>query len=94
MISPTPTGVRLTIQVKPRASKPGISSSASGAIVVRVSAPPVDGAANEEVIALFSKALGVPRRAVTVAVGERSTRKQIDISGRTRADVERLLGAS
>ena len=91
MISSTPTGVRLSIQVKPRASKPGIAGIVNGAIVVRVSAPPVEGAANAEVVALFARALGVPKRAVSVAVGERSTRKQIDVEGRSPADVERLL---
>ena len=85
---------RIAVHVQPRAKRTEVVGTHGAAVKIRLAAPPVDGAANEEVIALFSKALGVPRRAVTVAVGERSTRKQIDISGRTRADVERLLGAS
>lgn len=92
-MSPTPTGVRLTIQVKPRASKPGIAGVVNGMLVVRVGAPPVDGAANAEVIAVLARALDVPRRAISVAVGERSTRKQVDVTGRTKADVERLLAS-
>ena len=51
------------------------------------------GAANAEVVALLAKALDVPRRSVRVAVGERSTRKQVDVTGRTKAEVETLLAA-
>ena len=56
--------------------------------LVRLQAPPVDGAANAALIALLAKLLGVSRRAVTIVAGERSREKRVHIAG-IAADVAR-----
>ena len=51
------------------------------ALLVRLAAAPVDGAANAELIAVLAEAFGVPRRAVTLVAGERSRLKRVRITG-------------
>ena len=55
--------------------------SATTRCVVRVAAPPVDGAANDALIAFLADALHVPRRAVRIVSGERSRQKRVAIAG-------------
>lgn len=54
-----------------------------GALLVRLNAAPVDGAANAELIAVLSDVLDVPKRAVSIVSGERSRRKRVHIEGLT-----------
>ena len=56
-----------------------------GALVVRLAAPPVDGAANTALTEFLSEALGVPRRAVSIVSGERGRRKRVAVAGVTAA---------
>ena len=90
MITSTTDGVELTVRVIPRARHTEISGERDGALVVRVAAPPVDGAANEALIAFFSAALRVPRRAIEIVSGERGRTKRIAIAGVTVEAVRRL----
>ena len=90
MIAATPTGVTIDVRVIPRASKPGIAGVRGGALLVRLSAPPVEGAANEELIELLSRAFAVPRRAVTIVSGERNRSKRVAVQGVT-VDVARTI---
>ena len=71
----------LTVKVVPRASKPGIAVEADGSLKVRLQSPPVDGAANAELIAVLAHACGVPRRAVTITGGTTSRIKRVKIEG-------------
>jgi uncharacterized protein YggU (UPF0235/DUF167 family) len=48
---------------------------------VRLAAPPVEGAANEALVAFVASWLSVPRRAVRIVSGERSRRKRLSVSG-------------
>jgi len=73
--------VILTIRVAPRASKPGIAVEADGTLKVRLHSPPVDGAANDELIEQLAEAFGVPRRAVTIAGGAHARTKRVQIDG-------------
>lgn len=59
---------------------------------VRVAAPPADGAANEAVIALIAKALGAPRRAVSLGSGASARIKRLDLDGVTQADLVAAFG--
>ena len=61
-----------------------------GALVVRVSAPPVEGAANEAVIEAVARALGVPRAAVTIERGHRGRRKVLSAPAGARRVLETL----
>ena len=74
---------RLTFKVcvVPRASRSEIVGEHNGALRVRISAAPVDGAANEELIRLLARALKVPRNAVAVIGGQTSRLKSIAVSG-------------
>jgi hypothetical protein len=74
-------GVRFAVHVQPRAKKPGIDGTHGDALRVRVQAPPVDGAANDDVIAVIADALGVPRRAVHIAAGHSGRQKLVDVDG-------------
>jgi uncharacterized protein (TIGR00251 family) len=86
------TGVRFAVHVQPRARKPGIDGTHGDALRVRVQAPPVDGAANDAVVALIAGVLGVPSRAVRIAAGETGRQKLVDVDGiDAAAAVARLL---
>jgi uncharacterized protein len=79
------------VRVIPRAKKTEISGERDGALVVRVAAPPVEGAANEALVGFFARALGVPRRAVRILSGERGRTKRVAIDGVSEDDVRALL---
>jgi len=67
----------LRLRIQPRASREGIDGVHDGRLRVRVSSPPVDGAANESLIRILAHALGVPRRAVTLVRGEKNRDKEV-----------------
>ena len=73
--------VRFSVRVSPRASKVAIGGVHGGALKVKVTAPPVDGAANAAVIAAIAKRLGVPKRAVQIVSGESSRDKRLEVRG-------------
>ena len=74
-------GVLLTVRVIPRAKRSGIDGMRGDAILVRLQAPPADGAANEELIDVLAAALAVPRSGVTIVSGERSRQKRVRVTG-------------
>jgi uncharacterized protein len=73
--------VTFKVQVVPRASHSGIVGEHNGALRVRIAAPPVDGAANEELIRTLAKALNVARSAVQITAGYSSKLKQVSVTG-------------
>lgn len=75
------------MHVQPRSSRSGVDGLHGDALRVRVNAPPVDGAANEAVVEVLAKALGVPRRAVTVVAGHGSRSKVVEVTGVDAASV-------
>lgn len=91
MITSSPDGVVIDVRVIPRAGKAGIAGTRNGAMLVRLNAPPVDGAANAELVEVLSDALGVPRRSVTLESGERSRSKRVRVVGITVEHVNRVL---
>lgn len=84
--------VRFGIRVQPRSSRPGVDGLHGDALRVRVGAAPVDGAANEAVIAVLAEALGVARRSVRIVSGTASRTKVVEVDGVSRAAVEALAG--
>ncbi len=79
--------------VQPRASKTEVVGRHGDAIKIRVKAPPVDGAANEELIRFLAKRFKVPRKAVELVSGSSSRHKQIAIEGVTDTKIiESLVG--
>ena len=83
--------IQLTIRVVPRASKPGIAGIRDGALLVRLQSPPVEGAANEELIQVIAKAFGVTKRDVAIVTGEHSKLKRIAIGTVDRRHFELAL---
>ena len=73
-------GVLLQLSVMPNAKRTEVDGLHDGALRVRLAAPPIDGRANEALIAWLAKSLGVPRRDVEVLRGESSRRKQVAIA--------------
>jgi len=72
--------IQLTVRVVPRASKPGIAGTRDGALLVRLQSPPVEGAANQELIEVIAKAFDAARRDVSIIGGERSKLKRVAIA--------------
>lgn len=77
----TATGIELDVWVAPRAAQPGLGPLRGDRLRAAVSAPPVDGAANEAVRALLAQELGVPRSQVAVLRGATGRNKTLTISG-------------
>ena len=84
------TGVRVSVHVQPRASRSEIVGLHGAALKVRLQAPPVEGAANDALIALLAERLNVPRRAVRVVSGATSRAKTVEIDDTTEAAVRAL----
>jgi uncharacterized protein len=72
---------RLALRVQPRSRRNEIVGERAGALLVRVTAPPVDGKANEAVRRLVAKRLGVPAGRVAVVRGESSRDKLVEVDG-------------
>lgn len=81
----------LTVRVIPRAGRSGLAGMRGGDLLVRLTAPPVDGAANAELVELLAAVLHVPKRAVTIVSGERSRIKRVRIDGVDDRRIESLL---
>ncbi len=82
----------LIVRVIPRASKTGVAGLRDQAVLVRVGAAPVDGAANAQVLRTLADALGLPLRALTLVSGHTSRTKRIRIEGLTADAALRQLG--
>jgi uncharacterized protein (TIGR00251 family) len=87
----TPEGIRLRIRVAPRAAHARILGVHDGALKVSLTAPPVDGAANEALMRLLAEELGIPKRAVAITHGHTSTLKTVLIAGVNEAQVRALI---
>jgi uncharacterized protein (TIGR00251 family) len=81
----------LTVRVVPRSSRSEVVGLHGEALKVKLSAPPVDGAANAELIALLAKKLGVPNSSIEITSGQSSKNKQLRIIGLTPERLWELL---
>ena len=86
--------VRFSVRVQPRAARSEIVGLHGDALKVRLSAPPVDGAANVALVELLAEALGVPRRCVRIVSGATSRGKVVEVGGVTVDNILRLARAS
>ncbi|HVQ37620.1 MAG TPA: DUF167 domain-containing protein [Pyrinomonadaceae bacterium] len=80
-----------TVRVVPRASVSQIVGEHDGALRVRIAAPPVDGAANDELIRTLAKAFNVPRSAVEIKAGLSSKLKHVRIAGGSSGALAEIL---
>ncbi len=88
-----PDGVVILVTASPRASRSEVAGVAEGRLRIRVAAPPVEGAANEELVRFLAKALGVPRSAVAVTAGAVGRRKTVQVRGVAAAAARGLAGS-
>jgi uncharacterized protein (TIGR00251 family) len=81
MIETTPSGVRIRLRVQPRAARTEVAGEHGDALRVRVTAPPVDGAANKAVVRLLAEQLRVPASTIRVVAGETGRTKVVEVEG-------------
>ena len=83
---------RIAVRVQPRASRDEILGERDGALIVRVTAPPLEDRANDALRKLLARRLEVPRNRVTVVRGARGRDKLIEVEGVAEAELRRRLG--
>lgn len=88
-----PRNVRLNVYVQPRASRTEFAGRHGADLKIRLMSPPVDDAANEELIAFLAQRLGIPKRNIRLVAGARSRRKTLEI-GSTPANIVAILAAA
>lgn len=87
-------GVRISVRAKPRAKKSRIVAADGLTAEIALAAPPVDGAANEELVRVLAGVLDVPKRALRLVLGGSSKSKVVEVDGLSEPEVaERLLAA-
>jgi uncharacterized protein len=92
VIGDSPAGATIVVRVIPRARKTEIAGFRQGALAVRLAAPPVDGAANDALIAFVAERLQVSARTVRIVGGDRARHKRLLIVGLRADDVRTRLG--
>jgi uncharacterized protein len=91
VIKATATGVEIDVRLIPRAGRTGLAGYRDGRLLVRVAAAPVEGAANDALIALMAGMLAVPKRTIRIVAGERSRQKRIAVEGISAEDAVKLV---
>ena len=84
-------GVSFEVRVQPRSSKTEISGIQDGILRVRLTSPPVDGAANRQCIELLSRKMKIPKRAIRIASGAKARRKRLKILGLGAEEMKNIL---
>lgn len=87
----TKDGVILNIRVLPRSSRCEIAGIQDGNLKIKITAPPVEGKANEECIRFLSDRLGVKKSRISIVAGHKSKNKKVAVSNLTTEDVESFL---
>jgi uncharacterized protein (TIGR00251 family) len=90
-IHETASGVTFAIKVQPRARKNTVTGELGDALKVALTAPPVDGRANEACVEFFANLLKVPHSSVTIASGKTGRRKLIRVAGLSADEVRKRL---
>ena len=84
-------GVTFAVKVHPRARKNAITGTVGDALKLALTAPPVEGKANQAVIEFFADLFAIPRSSVTIASGETSRNKIVLIAGVSKPAAEQKL---
>ena len=90
-IRDTDKGATFAVRVQPRASRNAIAGEMGDALKLALTAPPVEGKANEACVEFLANFLKVPRSSVTIASGESNRNKVIRVAGLSASDVEQRL---
>jgi hypothetical protein len=86
--------VRFDVRVQPRASRNEFAGVQNGVLRVRLTAPPVDGAANEALVDFIADELGLARRQVRIVSGFGSRNKIVEVDAKARPALDRLLAST
>lgn len=81
----------LSVRIQPRSSKNGIVVMEDGGLKIRLTAPPVDGAANEALVRFLADTFSVPKAQVDILSGHTAKNKIVRIEGISRDEAERVL---
>lgn len=92
-LSDTPAGIAFAVRVVPRAGRTSIAGVRGEALLVRLAAAPVDGAANDALVACLASLFDRPKRDITIVSGHASRDKRIAVAGARRAEIEARLSA-
>ncbi len=87
------SGVTIRVRVNPRSSSAQIAGPKGDRLGIRLTSPPVEGRANEELVRLLAKKLRVPRSSITILTGHSSREKVLFVEGVARAYVLDRLGS-
>jgi hypothetical protein len=87
------TEITLTVRVIPRSPRSAITGRRGDTILIRLAAPPVEGAANDALIEFLSKTFSRPRRDISIVSGLKSRDKRVSISGLAEAELSARLSA-
>jgi uncharacterized protein (TIGR00251 family) len=93
-LQPHQNGIYLQVKLQPRASRNEIGRAEGSELKIKVTAPPVDAAANEALVKLLAEALGCPRNAVVLVRGKTSRHKVLFLQGQDAAAVAARLGVA
>lgn len=93
MLTLTPTALRIAVRVQPRSRRDRVVGGQGGVLRVQVTAPPVDGAANQAVVELLAEWLGVPRRSVAVIRGRMARDKLVEVASGDPQQLARAIRA-
>ena len=91
MIRATTTGVEIAIRVIPRARRTEMAGTRGEAFLVRLAAPPVEGAANAALVTWLARCLDVPAGAIQILSGRHSRTKRVAVAGATIEGLRRSL---
>jgi uncharacterized protein (TIGR00251 family) len=91
LIHQSPSGVTFAVKLHPRARKNAITGEVGDALKVSLTAPPVEGRANEACIEFFANLLKLPRSSITIAAGQTSRNRVIRVTGLSLEEVRRRL---
>jgi uncharacterized protein len=84
-------GCTVTVRVQPGAKRNAVVGLHGDAVKIALSAPPVDGKANEALIAFVAESVGLPRARVSLVAGTASRSKVLRITGKSAAEVRAAL---
>ncbi len=90
-IHDTPSGTTFAVKVHPRAKRNAITGEVGDALKLSLTAPPIEGRANEACVEFLAKLLKLPRSSVTIASGHSSRRKVIRVVGLSTEEIRRRI---
>ncbi len=91
MIEQTPHGIRITVFAQPKAAKNEVIGPHNGAVKIKITAPPIEGRANEAIIEFLSELFKIPKRSIQLYRGGTSRNKIFELEGVTVEEARAVL---